>query len=152
MLRRVIFNVFFYGSHFALFAYGWYSQATNTHLAGLNSLQYSVWISRGAGLVLAYDGGLIMLPMLRNIIRVLRPKFSWLMAMDENVWLCVSQTCRQFILRWGDSPSIPFSQSSPGCIFDGILGCNTYDSTLCQLYQGRTHSYVPGYHFEGIEH
>lgn len=88
-LRRLIFNIIFYGSHFGLFAYGWYSQATNERLDGLNSLKYSVWISRGAGLALAYDGGLIMLPMLRNIIRALRPKFTWLMAMDENIWLWV---------------------------------------------------------------
>lgn len=86
-LRRLIFNILFYGSHFGLFAYGWYSQETNKRLDGLNSLKYSVWISRGAGLALAYDGGLIMLPMLRNIIRALRPKFTWLMAMDENIWL-----------------------------------------------------------------
>jgi NADPH oxidase len=88
-LSRSTFNLLFYGSHFALFAYGWYSQYANDRLAGLNKLKYSVWISRGAGLALAYDGGLIMLPLLRNIIRVLRPKVSFLMAVDENIWLCV---------------------------------------------------------------
>lgn len=102
VLRRLAFNIFFYGSHLALFAYGWYSQViefssyflsvlilvkeTNTKLSGLNSLKFSVWISRGAGLVLAYDGGLILIPMLRNIIRVLRPKLTWLFPADENIW------------------------------------------------------------------
>jgi len=84
--RRLVFNVLFYGLHFGLFAYGWYSQATNQRLAGLNSLKYSVWISRGAGLVLALDAGLILVPMLRNIIRIVRPTVEWLFPADENLW------------------------------------------------------------------
>jgi len=84
--RRLAFNVIFYGIHFGLFAYGWYSQASNLKLAGLNTLGFSVWSSRGAGLVLAFDGGLILIPMLRNIIRVVRPKLTWLFPADENIW------------------------------------------------------------------
>ncbi|KAF8310554.1 hypothetical protein DL93DRAFT_2126443 [Clavulina sp. PMI_390] len=84
--RRIAFNIFFYGSQLGLFAYGWYSQATNTTLAGLNTLGFSVWFSRGAGLVLAYTGGLILLPMLRNVIRVIRPKLTWAFPADENIW------------------------------------------------------------------
>ena len=61
-------------------------QATNARLAGLNSLKWSVWTSRGAGLVLAFDGGLILLPMLRNVIRFVRPKMKWLFPADENIW------------------------------------------------------------------
>ncbi|KAF8758914.1 NADPH oxidase isoform 1 [Rhizoctonia solani] len=60
--------------------------ASNKRLAALNALTFSVWTSRGAGLVLALDGGLILLPMLRNIIRIIRPKLSWLMPADENIW------------------------------------------------------------------
>ncbi|KAF8319758.1 NADPH oxidase [Clavulina sp. PMI_390] len=84
--RRLLFNILFHGSHCALFAYGWWSQLSNEKLAGLNTLEYSVWASRGAGLALAYDGGLIMLPMLRNILRVLRPALSWVISMDDNIW------------------------------------------------------------------
>jgi NADPH oxidase len=102
--RRLLFNVLFYGSHLFFFAYGWYTQvcsqltlfhpahsllihqAKNTKLAALNGLKFSVWTSRGAGLVLAYDGGLILLPMLRNIIRIIRPKLAWLFPADENIW------------------------------------------------------------------
>jgi len=84
--RRLAFNFLFYGSHFGIFAYGWWSQQTNVKLAGLNTLGFSVWISRGAGLVLAYDGGLILIPMLRNIIRVVRPRLTWLFPADENIW------------------------------------------------------------------
>jgi len=84
--RRLAFNILFYGTHLALFAYGWYSQASNLHLAALNSLEYSVWISRGAGLALALDGGLILVPMLRNIIRIIRPNLAWLFPVDENIW------------------------------------------------------------------
>ncbi|KAI0313512.1 NADPH oxidase [Amylostereum chailletii] len=84
--RRLIFNILFYGTHLFLFGYGWYSQETNKKLAALNALTWSVWTSRGAGLVLAYDGGLILLPMLRNIIRVIRPKLAFLFPADENIW------------------------------------------------------------------
>jgi NADPH oxidase len=62
------------------------SQATNKKLSALNGLKFSVWTSRGAGLVLAYDGGLILVPMLRNIIRIIRPKLTWLFPADENIW------------------------------------------------------------------
>jgi NADPH oxidase len=61
-------------------------QATNTKLAALNGLKFSVWTSRGAGLVLAFDGGLILIPMLRNVIKVVRPKVTWLFPADENIW------------------------------------------------------------------
>lgn len=61
-------------------------QETNTKLAALNGLKWSVWTSRGAGLVLAFDGGLILLPMLRNIIRVIRPHLAWAFPADENIW------------------------------------------------------------------
>jgi NADPH oxidase len=102
--RRLLFNILFYGSHLALFAYGWYSQVRlrrqeppgrsflvplkqiNNRLAGLNSLKFSVWTSRGAGLVLAYDGGLIILPMLRNCLRVLRPILNCVISVDESIW------------------------------------------------------------------
>ncbi|KAJ6629372.1 NADPH oxidase [Mycena sp. CBHHK59/15] len=84
--RRLAFNVIFYGLHLFFFAYGWHSQQTNKKLAALNLLQYSVWVSRGAGLVLAFDGGLILVPLLRNIIRVVRPKLAWLFPADENLW------------------------------------------------------------------
>jgi NADPH oxidase len=61
-------------------------QFTNQKLAALNGLKFSVWTSRGAGLVLAFDGALILVPMLRNIIRVIRPKLAWLFPADENIW------------------------------------------------------------------
>ncbi|KAF7970511.1 hypothetical protein HWV62_23745 [Athelia sp. TMB] len=84
--RRLAFNVIWYGIQLFLFAYGWFSQATNQKLAALNGLGFSVWCSRGAGLVLAFDGGMILVPMLRNIIRVVRPKLAWLFPADENIW------------------------------------------------------------------
>lgn len=84
--RRLAFNVIFYGLHFFFFGYGWYSQYSNVRLNALNALGFSVWTSRGAGLALAFDGGLILIPMLRNIIRVVRPKLTWLFPADENIW------------------------------------------------------------------
>jgi len=64
-----------------------FNRTTNAKLFALNTLKFSVWTSRGAGLVLAYTGGLILLPMLRNVIRVIRPKLAWLFPADENIWL-----------------------------------------------------------------
>ena len=59
-----------------------FNRTTNAKLFALNTLKFSVWTSRGAGLVLAYTGGLILLPMLRNVIRVIRPKLAWLFPAD----------------------------------------------------------------------
>ncbi|OCF60711.1 hypothetical protein L486_00349 [Kwoniella mangroviensis CBS 10435] len=84
--RRLLWNIIWYGSHLAIFAYGWYSQQTNAKLAALNGLKFSVWTSRGAGLVLALDGGLILVPMLRNVLKLIRPKLMWLFPADENIW------------------------------------------------------------------
>ncbi|KAI5784245.1 ferric reductase NAD binding domain-containing protein [Pyronema domesticum] len=84
--RKLTFWIFWWGIHWGLFAYGWYSQITNARLAGLNTLLYSVWLSRGAGLVLAFDGGLILLPMCRNLLRFLRPKIT-IIPLDESQWL-----------------------------------------------------------------
>ncbi|KAH7340433.1 NADPH oxidase [Rhizoctonia solani] len=54
--RRLIFNLIWYGAHLGTFGYGWYSQASNTRLAALNALTFSVWT------------------------------LSWLMPADENIW------------------------------------------------------------------
>ncbi len=60
-------------------------QVQDQRLAGLNTLQYSVWLSRGAGLALSVDTAMILLPMCRNILRWVRPKFRWL-PLDESQW------------------------------------------------------------------
>ncbi|CEO59781.1 Putative Cytochrome b-245 heavychain subunit beta [Penicillium brasilianum] len=82
---KLLFYASFWATHLGLFALGWYIQATNSKLAGLNVLQYSVWISRGAGLVLSVDATLILLPMCRNVLRWLRPQIRWL-PLDESAW------------------------------------------------------------------
>ena len=52
----------FYVGHVLVFLYGLQKQAHDERLAALNKLQYSVWVSRGAGLCLGIDGLLIVLP------------------------------------------------------------------------------------------
>ncbi|GAA5939361.1 hypothetical protein JCM1841_006714 [Sporobolomyces salmonicolor] len=84
--RRLLWSIFFYLGHLALFVYGWEKQEHDPRLAGLNSLKFSVWISRGAGLCLGVDGLFIVLPTLRNVLRVLRPGLTWLVPLDENIW------------------------------------------------------------------
>lgn len=98
--RKLLWHVLWQGLHWGLFAFGWYestlrpqklliisrySQVTDQKLALLNTLRFSVWSSRGAGLVLAVDGFLIMLAVCRNLIRFLRPKIRFL-PLDENLW------------------------------------------------------------------
>jgi len=45
--RQLGWYIFFYGSHLALFSFGWWKQASDVRLAGLNTLKFSVWFSRG---------------------------------------------------------------------------------------------------------
>ncbi|KAL2435019.1 NADPH oxidase 1 [Exophiala dermatitidis] len=82
---KILFYVLWWGFHWGLFALGWWKQASDPRLAGLNTLTFSVWMSRGAGLVLSVDVMLILLPMCRNLMRFLRPKFRWL-PLDETHW------------------------------------------------------------------
>ncbi|RDI77766.1 hypothetical protein Vi05172_g12225 [Venturia inaequalis] len=81
----MLFYTLFHGFHVAVFCIGWYEQASNEKLAGLNGLKFSVWISRGAGLCLSVDTMLILLPMCRTILRYIRPKVTWL-HLDESLW------------------------------------------------------------------
>ncbi|CAG8958952.1 hypothetical protein HYFRA_00012949 [Hymenoscyphus fraxineus] len=80
---KLLFNFLFHGFHCGLFAFGWYKQATEKRLAGLNSLTFSVWLSRGAGLVLSVDGAMILLPMCRNLLKWIRPKVKFI-PLDES--------------------------------------------------------------------
>ncbi|KAK0267994.1 hypothetical protein LTR91_024711 [Friedmanniomyces endolithicus] len=83
--RKLLFYTIFHLFHVFLFIFGWYKQATTGSLATLNSLHFSVWFSRGAGLVLSVDVLLILLPMCRNLLRIIRPKIRWL-PLDESQW------------------------------------------------------------------
>ena len=83
--EKCVFYVLFWGLKIGLFAFGWWKQADDVRLAGLNTLTFSVWLSRGAGLVLSVDVLLILLPMCRTIIRFVRPKIRWL-PLDESQW------------------------------------------------------------------
>ncbi|KAJ9193498.1 hypothetical protein DTO164E3_7897 [Paecilomyces variotii] len=82
---KLLFYFLFHGLHLALFAVGWYLQETSKKLTLLNLLNFSVWISRGAGLALSVDGTLILLPMCRTLLRIVRPKIKWL-PLDESIW------------------------------------------------------------------
>lgn len=65
--RRLVWNILFYGGHIGVFIFGWVAQMRNEKLAILNLLKFSVWISRGAGLCLAIDGALLLLPGARHL-------------------------------------------------------------------------------------
>jgi NADPH oxidase len=62
-------------------------QKNNDRLAVLNSIGYSVFISRGAGLVMAFDGAVLLIPVCRNLMRLVRG--SWLnrfIPFDHNIY------------------------------------------------------------------
>ncbi|KAK3052840.1 hypothetical protein LTR09_005904 [Extremus antarcticus] len=83
--RKLIFYTLFHGFHIGLFVLGWYLQQRDDRLEPLNTLEFSVWFSRGAGLCLSVDVTLILFPMCRNILRIIRPKIRWL-PLDESQW------------------------------------------------------------------
>ena len=83
--QKLLFHVIFWGAHWGIFAYGWWKQFSDIRLAGLNTLLYSVWISRGAGLILSVDAMVILLPVCRTLMRWIRPKVRFL-PLDENLW------------------------------------------------------------------
>ena len=95
-IRRIIFWTIWIGVHTGLFVYGWYffsleaihvrlRQKLDVRLATTNTIGYSVSMSRGAGLCIAFDSALILLPMLRTIITMIYPRFT-VLNLDENIW------------------------------------------------------------------
>lgn len=59
---RQFYNVYFFNS----------LQRDNPLLSTLNSIGYSVYTSRGAGVVLAFDCSILLLPVCRNLLRSVR--------------------------------------------------------------------------------
>ena len=78
LLYQYLFYSLFVISHLGLFAYGFVKQKSDPELSTLNQLGASVYISRGAGLVLALDCALILIPMCRVTLSFARSFFSWI--------------------------------------------------------------------------
>ncbi|KAF2218706.1 FAD-binding domain-containing protein [Elsinoe ampelina] len=95
--RKLTFYLLFHGFHVGIFILGWWKQVTDNRLAALNTLNFSVWFSRGAGLVLSVDVLLILLPMCRNLLRIVRPKVRYL-PLDESQWF--HRQCAYSLLFW----------------------------------------------------
>jgi hypothetical protein len=58
--RCIIFWIFYTGLHIGLFAFGYIKQRDDPSLEVLNQIGVSISISRGAGLVLAFDCVILM--------------------------------------------------------------------------------------------
>ena len=87
--RPMIFWALFLASHLGLFVFGFLKQKNDPELYILNAIGYSVYTSRGAGLVLAFDCALILLPVCKNIIRIARSIANlgrWI-PFDDNLYL-----------------------------------------------------------------
>lgn len=86
--RKVIFYTLWIVIHVGVFIYGYQKQKNDPELFLLNSIGVSVFISRGAGLVLAMDCALLILPVCRNLIKILRG-IRWLnhvIPFDDNIY------------------------------------------------------------------
>ncbi|KAJ3047721.1 hypothetical protein HK097_011279 [Rhizophlyctis rosea] len=70
--QTVLFWIFWLTLHIGLFIFGFIKQKDDSELWLLNTIQYSVWTSRGAGLTLALDAAVLLLPVCRNVIRIAR--------------------------------------------------------------------------------
>ncbi|KAJ3178698.1 hypothetical protein HDU85_005101 [Gaertneriomyces sp. JEL0708] len=86
-VRKAVFYFLWVLFHGACFTYGFLKQKEDKELALLNLLQYSVWSSRGAGFALAVDCALLVLPMCRNLIRMIRGTFiNKYIPFDQNIF------------------------------------------------------------------
>lgn len=86
--RRYAFFITWFILHVILFIFGVLRVLLDDNLVNLNGpLNYSLWIARGGGLCLIWDCSIILLPVCRNILRILRVSFiNKLIPIDENIW------------------------------------------------------------------
>jgi NADPH oxidase len=72
-----IFHGIFWSIHIGLFAFGFWKQMTDSELSFLNQIGLSVYTSRAAGMVMAFDAAALLLGVLRNIITLLMSTFLY---------------------------------------------------------------------------
>ncbi|KAF9363128.1 hypothetical protein BGX34_004819 [Mortierella sp. NVP85] len=86
--RRYAFFITWFVLHVILFIFGVLRVKLDKNLINLNEpLNYSLWIARGGGMCLIWDCSIILLPVCRNILRILRVSFiNKLIPIDENIW------------------------------------------------------------------
>ncbi|KAF9103375.1 hypothetical protein BGX27_010608 [Mortierella sp. AM989] len=86
--RRYAFFITWFILHVILFIFGVLRVKLDKNLSNLNvPLNYSLWIARGGGMCLIWDCSIILLPVCRNILRILRVSFiNKLIPIDENIW------------------------------------------------------------------
>jgi len=77
-----IFTIVYALIHIAFFIFGFLKQKNDKDLSNINTIGLSVYISRGAGLVLGFDSSVLLLPVCRTLIRTLR---SWKVL--NNRWI-----------------------------------------------------------------
>lgn len=66
--------------------YGYFKQRDDASLALLNGIGQSVYISRGAGLVLSLDCTLLLLPLCRNLLRYIHyTPLVRLLSLEQNI-------------------------------------------------------------------
>ncbi|KAI8810152.1 ferric reductase NAD binding domain-containing protein [Cladochytrium replicatum] len=85
--KRLAWYLFWFSSNVALYVYGFFKQKNDPGLTLLNSIGYSVYLSRGAGLVMCYTCTALLLPVCRNLIAVLRTTpLRHIMDFDDNIY------------------------------------------------------------------
>ncbi|KAG0247903.1 hypothetical protein BG011_000761 [Mortierella polycephala] len=86
--RRYAFFITWFILHVILFIFGILRVKNAEDLVNLNEpLSWSLWVARGGGMCLIWDCSIILLPVCRNILRILRVSFlNKLIPIDENIW------------------------------------------------------------------
>lgn len=84
----------------SLFTLGFFLQKNNAELSLLNQLNLSVFISRGAGLCLAVTPALMMIPMCRRSISILRRYISFINIVFPDFSVYFHKLCAYTVLFW----------------------------------------------------
>jgi NADPH oxidase len=97
--RRYLFWTLYSLSHIGLFVYGVLRQMNDPGMMAINSIGSTIFVSRGAGLVITLDVLLILLPMCRNLMTLLRSLSflnSWI-DFDATLFLHKVSACSMLV-------------------------------------------------------
>ncbi len=100
-MKKHVFYILWCLFQIGIFLLGFFLQKTNKDLSLLNRLQYSVYISRGAGLCLAITPSMLILPLCRRTITLLRRFIPWTNSIFPDFSLLFHKLCAYTILFWG---------------------------------------------------
>lgn len=99
-MNKIIFTVFWVIFQGTVFTGGFFLQKNNEDLSFLNNLEFSVYISRGAGLCLAVTPVLLLLPMCRHTVTKVRSVLPVVNKVFPDISMFFHKVCAYTILVW----------------------------------------------------